>query len=402
MTHSIEEALKRLQNGKMIILVDDEDRENEGDLVVAAEFATPEAVNFMAKEGRGLICLSLTEKRCDELELPPMVTNNTSKFSTSFTVSIEAAQGVTTGISAQDRSTTILTAIDDNKGAHDLSRPGHVFPLRAREGGVLVRTGQTEGSVDLARLAGLKPAAVICEIMKDDGTMARRPDLKKFSEKFDIPIVTIADLVAYRLENESLIQEVASAPLPSQYSGDFTIKVFESKLDQFQHIALVRGDIKKNEPALVRVHSECFTGDVLGSLRCDCQSQLHAALAMIANAKAGVLLYLRQEGRGIGLVNKIKAYALQDKGHDTVEANEKLGFKPDLREYGIGAQILKSVGVTQMSLLTNNPRKIVGLEGYGLNVVSRVPIEMPTHDNNKKYMQSKKDKLGHLLKALDA
>lgn len=400
MKNKIEKAIEVLQQGKMIILVDDEDRENEGDLVVAAEFATPQAINFMATHGRGLICLSMTEEQCDNLNLPPMVQDNTSNFSTAFTVSIEARKGVTTGISAADRSTTILTAIAKDAKADDLARPGHVFPLRAKRGGVLVRTGQTEGSVDLAKLAGLTPASVICEIMKDDGTMARMKDLEEFSLKHSIPIITIADLIAYRLEHESLVYEVASAPLPNIFGENFTIKVFETAIDQFQHIALVHGKITE-EPALVRVHSECFTGDVLGSLRCDCQSQLHSALEMISKSDSGVLLYLRQEGRGIGLVNKIKAYTLQDQGDDTVVANEKLGFKSDLREYGVGAQILKSLGVQKMKILTNNPRKIKGLEGYGLEVVDRVAIEGKTNEKNKDYLRIKREKMGHLLKVID-
>ncbi len=402
MIESIENAILHIQQGKMIILVDDEDRENEGDLVCAAQNVSAQIINFMATHARGLICLSLTKECCEQLQLPLMVNDNTSQFSTAFTVSIEAKRGVSTGISAHDRAHTILTAIDDNTKPGDLAKPGHVFPLQAREGGVLVRSGQTEGSVDLARLAGLKPAAVICEIMNEDGTMARMDDLKKFSKLHDIPIVTIADLIAYRLQKESLIDELASSPLPNRYSNQFEIKIFKSKLDQFQHVALVKGPIRPNAPTLVRVHSECFTGDVLGSLRCDCQEQLQKAIELISKADQGVLLYLRQEGRGIGLVNKIKAYNLQDQGEDTVSANEKLGFKMDLREYGVGAQILKHLGVGQMHLLSNNPRKIAGLEGFGLTVSKQISLEIKPNSQNEKYLKTKRDRMGHLLKIIES
>ncbi len=392
----IEEAIEDIKQGKMIILVDDEDRENEGDLTMAAEMITPEAINFMAKFGRGLICLTMTSDRCDYLRLPLMVSDNTSSFGTAFTVSIEAKRGVTTGISAADRAHTILTAVADTTKPDDLARPGHIFPLRARNGGVLVRAGQTEGSVDLARLAGLKPSGVICEIMNDDGTMSRMPQLKKFAKEHGIKICTIADLVAYRLKHESLVRRAADVLLPTEF-GDFRAIAFENDVDKLEHLALVKGDIRGEEPVLVRVHSECMTGDVFGSLRCDCGGQLHRAMEMIEAEGRGVILYMRQEGRGIGLFNKLKAYALQDQGKDTVEANLELGFKPDMRDYGIGAQILVDLGVKNMRLMTNNPRKLIGLQGYGINIVDRVSIEIPATDSNLGYLKTKREKLGHLL-----
>jgi 3,4-dihydroxy 2-butanone 4-phosphate synthase/GTP cyclohydrolase II len=394
---TIDEALLDIRKGKMVILVDDEDRENEGDLCIAAEKATPQAINFMAKHGRGLICLSLTEERVRQLQLPLMVSDNTSAFKTAFTVSIEAKRGVTTGISAADRATTVLTAIADDAKPEDLARPGHVFPLQAKKGGVLVRTGQTEGSVDLARLAGLKPAGVICEVMNDDGTMGRMPDLEVFSKKHGVKIVTIADLIRYRLQNESLVHRAAVTILPTVYGGDFQAIAYENEVDKQQHLALVKGDVQGDEAVLVRVHSECLTGDVFGSQRCDCGDQLHTAMRMVAKEGRGVIVYMHQEGRGIGLINKMKAYALQDQGKDTVEANLALGFEPDLRDYGLGAQILRDLGIRKIRLMTNNPKKIVGLQGYGLEVVERISIECKPGKRNINYLKTKKKKMGHLL-----
>jgi 3,4-dihydroxy 2-butanone 4-phosphate synthase/GTP cyclohydrolase II len=394
---TIEQAIRDIKDGKMVILVDDEDRENEGDLCIAAESVTPEAINFMAKHGRGLVCLAMTAEKCDSLDLPPMVDNNTSPFGTGFTVSIEARCGVSTGISAHDRATTILTAVADDCQPRDLVRPGHIFPLRAKEGGAIVRAGQTEGSVDLARLAGLKPAGVICEIMDEDGTMARMPALEKFSEKRGVGICTIADLIEYRMRTESFVHRSAETIIPTSIAGDFKAVVYENDIDRLLHIAMVKGEIDPKKPVLARVHSECLTGDIFGSQRCDCGLQLEQAMTMIEKEGSGVLLYIRQEGRGIGLVNKIKAYALQDQGLDTVEANQELGFKPDIRNYGIGAQILVDLGVRKMKLMTNNPKKMVGLDGYGLSIVEQVSIEVPANIHNKCYLECKKLKLGHLL-----
>ena len=394
---SIEKAIEDIRNGKMVILVDDEDRENEGDLTIAAEKVTPELINFMAKFGRGLICLSLTGETCDQLGLPMMVDLNSSPFQTGFTVSIEACRGVTTGISAADRATTILTAVADDAKPADLVRPGHIFPLRAKEGGVIVRTGQTEGSMDLARLAGLKPAGVICEIMDEDGTMARMPSLEKFSKEHGIGICTVADLIEYRMRTESFVRRAVEAKVPTAHAGEFKVIVYENDLEDIQHIALVKGTIDPETPLLVRVHSECLTGDIFGSLRCDCGDQLDQAMRMIEDEGNGIILYVRQEGRGIGLVNKLKAYNLQDEGLDTVEANERLGFKPDIRNYGIGAQALVDLGVRKMRLLTNNPKKLVGVQGYGLEVVEQVPIQVEPNEFNRCYLECKKLKMGHLL-----
>ncbi|MGO9137753.1 MAG: bifunctional 3,4-dihydroxy-2-butanone-4-phosphate synthase/GTP cyclohydrolase II [Syntrophales bacterium] len=394
---TIKEAIVDIKSGRMVILVDDEDRENEGDLCMAAEFVTPEAINFMAKCGRGLVCLSMSEDLADKLNLHPMVVDNKSCFGTAFTVSIEAKRGVTTGISAADRATTIKTAVADDVTPDDIVSPGHIFPIRAKKGGVLVRTGQTEGSVDLARLAGLKPAGVICEIMKDDGTMARMPDLEIFAKEHGLKIVTISDLIQYRMQHESLIKRAAAAMIPTIFGGQFKIVVYENDVDDMKHVALVKGDIGPDDEVLVRVHSECLTGDVFGSERCDCGHQLHRAMEMVDEAGKGIIVYMHQEGRGIGLVNKIRAYELQEHGKDTVEANISLGFKADLRDYGIGAQILADLGVKKMRLMTNNPKKIVGLEGYGLTVTDRVPIEIKPNESNIKYLKTKKKKMGHLL-----
>ncbi len=397
---NIKEVLEDLRQGKMIILVDDEARENEGDLTIAAEKVTPEAINFMAKYGRGLICLALSPENVEKLKLPLMVYDNRSPFQTAFTVSVEARQGVTTGISAADRAHTILTAVAEDARPEDLIQPGHVFPLRARRGGVLFRTGQTEGSVDLARLAGMKEAAVICEIMNEDGTMARMPDIEKFSKKHDLKIAAVADIIAYRMRTESFVHSAAETILPTPY-GEFKAIAFSNDIDDYEHLALVKGNIDPDKEVMVRVHSECLTGDVFGSYRCDCGEQLKKAMEMVQEEGLGVILYLHQEGRGIGLVNKLKAYKLQDEGFDTVEANEQLGFDPDLRDYGVGAQILVALGVRKMKLITNNPRKIIGLEGYNLQVTGRVPIEIEPRPENRKYLLTKCQKLGHLMNVLD-
>jgi len=393
----ISEAIEAIAQGKMIILVDDEDRENEGDLCCAAEFATPETINFMAKFGRGLICLTLEEDKVKQLQLPMMADNNTSVFGTNFTVSIEAATGVTTGISAADRSHTILTAVKPNAQPSDISIPGHIFPLKAKSGGVLHRIGQTEGSVDMAKLAGVNPSGVICEIMNDDGSMARYDDLRAFADLHQLKMVTVADLIKYRMQNEVMVELAAESELPTQIAGDFRILGFTNKLNGENYIALTKGEWEADEEVMVRVHSECLTGDVFASARCDCGEQLHQAMKLIDQEGKGVVLYLAQEGRGIGIINKIKAYNLQDNGADTVEANEKLGFAADLRDYGFGAQVLAKLGLHKIKLITNNPRKIVGLEGYGLEVVARVPLETVAQEGNEKYLATKKHKLGHLL-----
>jgi 3,4-dihydroxy 2-butanone 4-phosphate synthase / GTP cyclohydrolase II len=393
---TIDEAIEEIRRGKMVVVCDDEDRENEGDLVMAAQFATPEAVNFMATHGRGLICLALTAERCDELDLNLMTAKNEAPLQTAFTVSIEAAEGVTTGISAHDRARTIQVAIDPKSGPSDLHIPGHIFPLKAKDGGVLERTGHTEASVDLARLAGLNAAGVICEIMNDDGTMARVPDLASYCEQHDLKMVTIADLIAYRRQEEKLVERIVSTSLPTEF-GDFTAVGYRSLVDDKHHVAMVKGDVDGRDDVLVRVHSECLTGDVFHSLRCDCGDQLAAALAMIESEGSGVLLYLSQEGRGIGLLNKLRAYKLQEEGLDTVDANLKLGLPADLRDYGIGAQILLDLGLGSIRILTNNPKKIIGLEGYGLSVSEQVPITSVANPHNEAYLATKRDRMGHTL-----
>ncbi len=394
---TVEEALQAVKSGKMIIIVDDEDRENEGDLMVAAEKVTPDIINFMAKHGRGLICLPMPGERLKELDLPLMVSENTAKFQTAFTVSIDAKEGITTGISSFDRAKTILTAIDPETKPSDIARPGHIFPLQAMNGGVLERAGQTEAAIDITRLAGLYTAGVICEIMNEDGTMARMPELIEYSLTYDIPILTITDLIKYRMKNETLVTKIEETELPTKY-GEFKLLVFEDSIQKEHHLALVKGHFEKGEPILVRAHSQCLTGDTFGSVRCDCGDQLHLSMEMIQKDGKGVILYIvNHEGRGIGLINKIKAYALQDKGIDTVEANEKLGFKPDHRDYGIGAQILVALGITKLRLITNNPRKFIGLSGYNLEIVDRVPLEIPPCDSNRRYLKTKKEKMGHIL-----
>ncbi len=397
MLDSISAAIEDIRNGKMVIVVDDEDRENEGDFIMAARFATPEAINFMSKEGRGLICAALTEERCKELDLTPMVSSNTSLHETAFTVSIDLiGQGTTTGISAHDRSKTIQALVNLETKASDLGRPGHIFPLRAKAGGVLRRSGHTEATVDLARLAGLEPAGVLVEVMNEDGSMARLPQLLEIAKKFDLKIISIKDLIDYRLTSDSLIEELVRVNMPTKY-GSFELIAFRETLSGAEHLALVKGSWSKDEPVLTRVHSSCFTGDILGSLRCDCGEQLHKAMRMVEAAGAGVILYMNQEGRGIGLINKLKAYQLQEAGMDTVEANLQLGFGMDERDYGVGAQILRALGVTKLKLMSNNPRKRAGLKGYGLEIVDTVPIEVAPNPFNEKYLTTKRDKLGHAI-----
>jgi len=397
---TIPEAIEDIKAGKFVIVVDDEDRENEGDLIMAAETVTPDAINFMAVHGRGLICMPVTGERLDELQIPMMTNNNTSNFGTAFTVSVEAKHGTSTGISASDRATTVRAIADPNTKPQDLVMPGHMFPLRAKDGGVLVRAGQTEATVDLARLAGFYPAGVCCEIMNEDGTMARMPELEAIADKFGLKIISVADLIAYRYRHERLVQRVAEASLPTPH-GEFTVIAFKSRTDPAEHLALVMGDVATDDPVLVRVHSQCLTGDVFHSLRCDCGEQVQMAMKKIAKEGRGVVLYMRQEGRGIGIHNKIKAYALQDKGMDTVEANIELGFPPDLRDYGIGAQILADLGVRNMRMMTNNPKKISGLESYGLKVTETVPITTEPNKYNRRYLKTKQKKMGHLLKIAD-